>query len=173
MKLRTFFIALTLFALGVAVGFAAANRATADTFKGKSKQDAATALLEVARVQAGKGTWERLGVARMYYLGGMKAEGQKIIDEVMSRKPESSDIFRVARIYHLAGEWDRAKPLFEQYVKQNPKDDKALAEVGAYYNLHGERARAEELFEKSFKLESEVWSTINAAGSYLGLQPME
>ena len=40
------------------------------------------ALLAVAKQQAGKGSWERIGVGRVYYLGGMKAEGQAIFDEV-------------------------------------------------------------------------------------------
>ena len=66
---------------------------------------------------------------------------------------------------------DRAKELFDQYIAKHPKDDKGLSEVGAYYLLKGDRAKAEELFDKSFRLEEEVWSTVNAAGAYLGLPP--
>ena len=171
-KIRLVCLAALVFAVGVAVGFAA-KKVDSNAYRSKSKQDAAKALLAEARVQAGKGSWEKIGVGRVYYLGGMKAEGQAIFDEVTSRKPESSDLFRIARVYREAGEWPKAKALFDQYVKENPKDDKGLTEVGAYYMLNGDRAAAEELFGRSFRLESEVWSTVSAAGSYLGVPPQE
>ncbi|MEA2570300.1 MAG: hypothetical protein QOI24_2301 [Acidobacteriota bacterium] len=173
MKVRHVVIATLLFVLGVAIGYAGSRKVDASSYRSKSKQEAARALLEQARQQAGKGSWERIAVGRVYYLGGMKSEGQAIFDEVLSRKPESSDIFRVARVYREAGEWPKAKALFDQYVKDNPKDDKGLAEVGSYYMLNGDRAGAEELFDRSFKLEAEMWATVSAAGSYLGVAPQE
>jgi tetratricopeptide (TPR) repeat protein len=172
MKPRHVVIAMLVFAIGVVSGFAAKNIGPS-AYKTKSKKEAAMALLEHARGQAGKGSWERIAVGRVYYLGGMKKEGQEIFDEVLSRKPEWSDKFRIARVYAEAKEWSKAKPIFDDYVKANPKDDKGLAEIGAYYLLHGDRETAEELFERSFKLESELWSTVNAAASYLGVPPQQ
>lgn len=173
MKARHIIIATLLFVLGVTAGYAGARKVDASSYHSKSKQEAAKALLEQARQQAGKGSWERIAVGRVYYLGGMKSEGQAIFDEVLGRKPESSDVFRVARVYREAGEWPKAKALFDQYIKDNPKDDKGLAEVGAYYMMNGDRAAAEELFDRSFKLEAEMWATVSAAGSYLGVAPQE
>ena len=86
---------------------------------------------------------------------------------------EAVDYFRIARVYREAGEWPKAKEYFDRYVKQNPKDDKGLAEVGAYYLMNGDRETAEQLFERSFKLESEMWSTESAAAGYLGVDPQE
>ena len=172
MKARHVVIAMLVYALGVVSLFAAKNVAPS-AYKSKPKKEAAMALLEHARAQAGKGSWERIAVGRVYYLGGMKKEGQEIFDEVLSRKPEWSDKFRIARVYAEAREWSKAKPMFEDYVKANPKDDKGLAEVGAYYLLNGDRETAEDLFERSFKLESELWSTVNAAASYLGVPPQQ
>ena len=169
MRLRVALTGALLFVLGLAVGVAFAKRIDAAAYKNKSKKEAATALLEEAKRQAGKGSWERIAVGRVYYLGGMKKEGQEIFDSI--RKPESSDMFRMARVYYEAGEWDRAKKIFDDYLAKNGKDDKALAEVGAYYLLKGDRAKAEELFERSFRLEDELWSTVNAAGAYLGVPP--
>ena len=163
---------LSLFVLGVVAGYAAKS-ADSSMYRSKSKEDAARALLQVAKAQAGKGSWERIAVGRVYYLGGMKAEGQKIFDEVLTRKAESSDYFRVARVYREAGEWSKAKELFDRYAKENPKDDKGLAEIGAYYLLNGDREGAEALFDRSFKLESEMWATVSAAGAYLGVEPQE
>jgi tetratricopeptide (TPR) repeat protein len=171
MKLRLTLVALCVFVFGVAIGYAA--RTNPSIYRSKSKEEAGKALLQEARRQAGKGSWERIAVGRVYYLAGMKSEGQAIFDEVLSRKPESSDYFRVARVYREAGEWPKAKELFDKYLKLNPKDDKGLAEVGAYYLLNGDRAAAEDLFDRSFKLESEMWATVSAAAGYLGVEPQE
>jgi tetratricopeptide (TPR) repeat protein len=173
MKHRSTIIAMLLFVLGVTAGYAKGNKVDSSAFKGKSKQEAAKALLELAKVQAGKGSWERIAVGRVYYLGGMKAEGQAIFDDILSRKHDSSDTFRVARVYREAGEWPKAKAMFDEYAKQNPKDDKGLAEIGSYYLLNGDRAGAEEYFNRSFGMESELWNTVSAAGAYLGIAPQE
>ena len=172
MKLRLVGLAVAVFLCGVAIGYAA-KRVEPSVYRGKSKEDAGKALLKEARSQAGRGSWERIAVGRVYYLAGMKAEGQAIFDEVLGKKAESSDFFRVARVYREAGEWPKAKELFDKYLKQNPGDDKGLAEVGAYYLLSGDRETAEQLFERSFKLESEMWSTVSAAAGYLGVEPQE
>ena len=173
MRLRIVVTVILLFVLGLAVGVVLAKRIDTSAYKDKAKKEAARALLEEAKRQAGKGSWERIAVGRVYYLGGMKKEGQEIFDSILAKKPEQSDIFRIARVYFEAGEWPRAKEMFEEYVAKNPKDDKGLAEVGAYYLLKGERAKAEELFDKSFRQQDELWSTVNAAGAYLGIPPQQ
>ena len=162
---------VAVFAVGVAVGVMARSKTPEPAmFLGQSKQDAARTLLEIARGQAGKGSWERIAVGRAYYLGGMKKEGQEIFDSI--RKPEDSDLLRIGRVYYEAGEWDKAKQTFDRVIDKAPKDAPWLAEIGAYYNLKGERDHAEELFAKSFALEAaEVWNTTNIAGSYLGVEP--
>lgn len=172
MKFFSMAIAATLFVMGAPAGFAAQKIAPSQ-YRDKDQQDAARALLEVAKVQAGKGSWERIAVGRVYYLGGSKPEGQAIFDEVLANDPEGTDLFRIARIYRQAGEWERAKPLFERALRENPKDSQGMAELGSYYLLAGDRAAAEELFDRSFKREDELWSTVAAAGSYLGVPPQE
>lgn len=161
---------VSIFAAGVAH---AGKHVELPAYASMSKADAASALLKRALVEAGTGTWERIAVGRVYYLGGMKAEGQAIFDDVLSKKPDPSDMFRVARIYREAGEWPRAKALFDGALERNPKDTKGLAEVGGYYLLNGDRAGAEALFDRSFRIESEMWATVSAAGAYLGVPPEE
>ena len=151
----------------------AAKRVDAPAFQGMTQPEAGKALLQKALAEAGKGSWERIAVGRVYYLGGMKAEGQAIFDAILAQDPDPSDLFRVARVYREAGEWPRAKPLFDQALLLNPKDEKGLAEVGAYYLANGDRATAEALFDRSFKLQSEIWATVSAAGAYLGVPPQE
>ena len=163
-----------VFTLGIALGVYAAKSFDTTIYHGKPPKEAARALLDVARQQAGKGSWERIGVGRVYYLGGMKSEGQAIFDEVTSRKPAASDWWRIGRVYWEAGEWPKAREAFEKSLAMNPKDDKGLAELGAYYMIKGDRAKAEELFDRSFQRESgEVWNTAMVAGGYLGVRPQE
>ena len=164
--------AALVFVAGVGVGYGAKLRPGPALYQGKDGKAAAQALLEVARAQAGKGSWERIGVGRAFYLGGMKAEGEKIFADILAGEHEDGATYRIARVYQQAGEWEKARPLFEQYLARNPKEAKDLAEVGTYYFQQGARAKAEELFARSFAADGDdVWATLLVAGAYLGLKP--
>ncbi len=160
-----------LFAAGIGVGLAAQKLSPA-LYQGKSKTEAAKALIDAALVQAEDGSWERIAIGRIHYLSGQKAQGQAIFDAILSGKHADSDEFRIARVYREAGEWARAKPLFDRYVTKNPKDEKEIAEVGAWYLLAGDRDGAETLFAKSLAITPEFWATAAIAGAYLGVPPL-
>lgn len=172
MKSKSLLFIVFIFGL-VAGAFARGKAIDPATYRGKSKTDAAKALLELAKTQAGKGSWENLAVARTSYIGGMKSDGQAIIDAVTSsKKVEGSDWMRVGEIYYDANEWQKARDAFDQAMRMEPKNASFFAEAGAFYNLKGDRAKAEELFDKAFALQSdEVWRTVDIAGSYLGVSP--
>ena len=176
MNLRvTAALAACLFVAGFGVGHAAKWSLTPATYEGKAPNEAASALLEAALGQAGKnGSWERIGAGRVYYLGGYKAEGQKIFDTLLAGKHADSDVFRIARVYAEAGDWDKAKPLFDRFLADNPDDAKAFAEVGANYMLHGDRTTAERMFAQALEMEDgDPWMTEHMAGAYLGVKPQE
>src|SRR3546814_10896118 len=80
------------------------------------------------------------------YLGGFKAEGQAIFDEVLAGKHDDGDAYRIARVYREAGEREKARVIFERYLAANPDDSRALSEVRAYTLLDGDREVAERLF---------------------------
>ena len=165
---------VALFVLGAAVGLAAATvKVTSAAYSGKSKEDAAAALLQSAETLAASGSWERIFIGRTRYLGGDKAAGQAMFDRVLSSsKAEAGDYVRVGRAYWEAGEWDKAKPLFDKVITLEPKDADWLAEIGTYYNLKGDRAHAEELFTRSLAVDAaNVYNVTKMAGSYLGVQP--
>jgi len=166
-------IALVAFVLGAAAGVVWAKKVVESSlYVGQPAEEAAANLLELAMVQAGKGSWERLRVARVYYLGGDRDEGRAIIDQITGAKPEASDWMRIGRIYEQAGEWDAAKEAFEKVLAAKPDDEDWLAEIGAYSNLHGEREQAEEYFRRSFAEDpGNERNTSNMAGSYLGVRP--
>lgn len=177
MKARSVVALIFVFAIGIAVGaFARGSKALdPNAYRGKSKKEAAAALLQLAQQQAGKGSWENIAVGRAQYLGGMKSEGQAIFDRVTSgKKVEGGDWIRIGRVYWEAGDWSKAKDAFDKALAKEPKDAPWLAEVGAYYNLKGDRAKAEELFDRSFAASTgEVWQAANIAGSYVGVAPMQ
>jgi tetratricopeptide (TPR) repeat protein len=167
-------IALLLaFAAGVATTLAAKKTFDpAAYYAGKDPKAAAAALLETAEKLAGTGSWERIGVGRVHYLAGDKEKGQALFNLATSKKTEASDLYRIATVYALAKEWDKARPLFESAIAMNPSDDTSMIEAAAWFNLNGERAKAEEYFGKAFaKSPGELWHYINAAGSYLGQAP--
>ena len=176
MKVRiTAALAVILFVAGVGVGYGAKLRPTPATYQDKAPQEAGKALLELALAQAGKnGSWERIGAGRVYYLGGFKAEGQAVFDAVLAGKHEDSDVYRIARVYTEAGEWAKAKPLFDRFLDANPDDAKGFAEVGAHYLLHGDRATAERMFGRALEIEDgDPWMTEHMAAAYLGVKPQE
>ena len=168
-------IAALVFVAGIGVGYAAKQRPTPATWQGKDAKDAGKALLDLALVQAGKtGSWERIGAGRVYYLGGYKAEGQAIFDALLKGKHEDSDVYRIARVYAEAGEWAKARPLFDRFLVDNPDDAKGFAEVGAHYMLQGDRATAERMFATAIAIEDgDPWMTEHMAGAYLGVRPQE
>lgn len=141
--------------------------------QGKSPQEAAAVLLDGAMQFAGRGSWERIAVGRAWYLGGDKAKGQAIIDEVTnSRSVEGSDWFRVGRIYEEAGEWDKALAAFEKFLAKDPGDDSGILEYGALANVNKDRAKAEELIARAMKENPrEFWHWVGAGASYLGVRP--
>lgn len=96
-----------------------------------------------------------------------------MFDAVLGGKREDSDVYRIARVYAEAGEWDRAEPLFERFLANN-RDARVLAEVGAHYLLQGDRATAERMFDRAFELEGkDPWLTQYVAGAYLGVRLQE
>jgi len=164
---------LVSFVLGALVGVAFAKK-TFDTglYHDKSAEEAGANLLRQAEAFAENGSWENLAVARVYYLGGNKAEGQRLIDKVMGKKVEKSDWMRIGRIYHEAGEWDKAVDAFTKAIAKDPEDGHKVNEVGAYFLLRGDREQAERYFDQGFAAEpADVWTTVAAAAAYLGVSP--
>lgn len=161
-----------VFVFGVGTGMAAKKTLDAGTYAGMEKTAAGKALLTEALAQAGKGSWERIGVGRVYLLAGMKDEAKAIFDGVLA-DPDASDILRIARAYREAGDWQSAKPLFDRFVAENPKEKNDLAEIGAYRMLAGDRAGAEALYAQSFARGEAIWATLAAAAGYLGVVPQD
>ncbi|HVN75592.1 MAG TPA: tetratricopeptide repeat protein [Thermoanaerobaculaceae bacterium] len=174
MKRMHVLMAVGMFVLGVVAGVAGSSGSKVDKvmYAGQSPKDAALGLLTAALKQAGSGSWENIAVGRVYYLTGDKTQGQAIFDRVIAKKVKKDDWIRMGRVYLEAKEWDKAKDAFDKALALDPKDEGNLTEIGAWYNLHGDRAKAEEYFDRAFASKpDEIWYTVNAAGSYVGVKP--
>ncbi len=174
---QTLAVAIGCFVLG-AMTHAASGQSKKPTFspdlyQGKDPKTAATALLDGALQLAGNGSWERIAVGRAWYLGGDKAKGQQIFDEVTSgKKVEGSDWLRLGRVYAEAGEWDKAVAAFDRALALDRNDDAAMIEYGSLANINHDRAKAESLFARGLGGNTrEFWHWVNAGGSYLGVRP--
>jgi tetratricopeptide (TPR) repeat protein len=166
-------VALGSFVLGAALSYAA--KVAIDyqpLYHGKEPKEAAAALLGQAEKLAGEGSWERIGVGRVYYLSGEKAKGQALFDGVLGgKKVATSDLFRIATVYAIAKEPDKAGPLFERAIAMDPESEKNLMEAACWFNMFGKRERAEQLFDAAFALAPDnEWLYISAAASYVGVQ---
>lgn len=164
-----------VFVLGTIAGVAVAKKGilAADLFIGKPKAEAAWTLLGASKELAGKGSWENIGVGRVYYLGGRQKDGQEIFDRITSGKVAAGDWMRIGRVYVEAGEWEKAKAAFDKVLQLKPDDEDWLSEIGAYYNLKGDRQKAEEYFTRSFSRDSgNLYNSLRVAGSYVGVKPL-
>ncbi|MBV8341797.1 MAG: hypothetical protein JO173_05385 [Gammaproteobacteria bacterium] len=161
--------------IGAAIGTAAKEKGPGiELVRGKPPKEAGLAALAEAERLAGSGTWELLGVARVYYLSGDKARGQALIDRVLGGKAQGSDWQRVGEIYADAGEQQKAEEQFQKMLALDVKgkDDTGRAEVGTWYIRIGQRDKGEELLAQALaRNPDEVWHYVRAAEAYLGVPP--
>jgi tetratricopeptide (TPR) repeat protein len=160
-------------AFGLGVGLTAKEKPPGmDLIRGKPAKEAALAALQEAEKLAGSGSWELLGVARVYYLSGDKAKGQVLIDRILNAKPKGSDWQRAGEIYADAGEPLKAEEAFQKTLIAGPKDDTGMAEIGAWYIRTGQRAKGEELLSQALaRNPGELWHYVRAAEALLGVPP--
>jgi tetratricopeptide (TPR) repeat protein len=172
-KIAVAALAAACLSLGVGIGYAAKAKGPGMALvTGIPAKEAAMASLQEAERLAGKGSWELLGVARVYYLSGDKARGQALIDQVLNGESESGDWHRIGLIYAEAGENAKAESFFQKALAANPKDDTGQAEVGAWYIRNGQRDKGEELFAKAFSRNpDELWHYVRVAEAFLNLPP--
>jgi tetratricopeptide (TPR) repeat protein len=172
MRLSSLIVSSSVFLL---LGFGLGLRAKetpggVNLLRGKAPKDAGMAALSEAERLAGKGSWEQIGVGRVYYLSGDKQKGQALFDRVTNGKPEGSDWQRIGTVYAEAGEKDKAEACFQKALGMSPKDDTGQSEVGAWYVRTGQRDKGEELFAKALaRNPDDVWHYVRAAEAYLGV----
>jgi tetratricopeptide (TPR) repeat protein len=167
-------VAVGCLVLGTAIGYAAKETgAGVSVFKGKPAKEGAYAALAEAEKLSGTGSWELIGVGRVYYLSGDKAKGQALFDRVLNdKKAGGSDWQRIGEVYAEAGENAKADELFQKVIAADPKDDTGQAEIGAWYIRTGQREKGEELFTRALgKKPNENWHYVRAAEALLNVRP--
>ena len=160
------------FGLGGATVLLAGKAPAAPADFGGDKKAVAERLLVRAQQLAGNGSWERIAVGRVRYLAGDKQAGEALFDSVRTAKPEASDFVRIAQVYAIAGEWDKAKGMLEKAVALKPRHEGFLTEAGAWHMLNGDREGAEKLFQQAWGVDpNDFWDHVVAAAAYHGQQP--
>lgn len=170
------FALLILFILGITAGALAAKKgADKADWQGATPEEAMERLLIAAESLLDEDdTWQEIHLGRVLYTAGSKARAEAIFARHSSGKSDAGDLVRIARAYAHAGDWEKAKPLYDRVLEKSPKDEDWLAEAGAFYNLNGDRATAESLFERSFQEAPKNFGNIlAAAGSYVGVTPRQ
>ena len=153
--------------LGFSLGLAAKSKPMgAQAFLGKTSKEAGLAALAEAEQLPENGSWELIGIGRVYYLSGDKAKGQELFDRATSKKPKRSDWQRIGNVYAEAGENDKAEGCFQKAI--DPEDDTGQSEIGAWYLRTGQREKGEDLFKKALdRNPDDVWHYVRAAEAYL------
>jgi tetratricopeptide (TPR) repeat protein len=171
-KIATAALAAACLTVGMGIGYAAKVKGPGmSIMSGKPAKEAGLAALQEAERLAGSGSWELLGVARVYYLSGDKERGQAIINKVLP-DAGASDWQRIGVIYATAGENAKAEEYFQKALAVDPKDDTGQSEVGSWYVRTGQREKGEALMTKALtRHPDELWHYIRAAEAYLGVAP--
>lgn len=163
---HVFIFAAICLLFGFSLGLAAKSKPLgAQAFLGKAPKEAGLAALAEAE-RLDNGSWELIGIGRVYYLSGDKAKGQELFDRATSKKPERSDWQRIGNVYAEAGENDKAEGCFQKALDR--EDDTGQSQVGAWYVRTGQREKGEELFKKALdRNPDDVWHYVRAAEAYL------
>jgi len=170
-NIRLVGVACASLALGLCIGLSAKEKSPGiELLSGKPPKEAAAAALQHAETLAGKGSWELIAVARVYYLSGDHEKAQSLIDRALSHKPKATDFQRVGEIFAAAGDNAKAEEYFQRALAADPNDDTGQSEVGAWYIRNGRRADGEALLAKALaKNPDEVWHYVRASEAYLNI----
>ena len=172
-KARLVTVSFASVAAGLCIGlFAKEKLPGIEVIHGKPPKEAGLAALQEAEHVAGKGTWELIAIARVYYLTGDHAKAQELIERALSHKPKATDFQRVAELYSDAGDNAQAEAYFAKALAADPDDDTGQSEIGAWYIRHGQRDQGEVLVAKALdKNPSEAWHYIRASEALLAVPP--
>jgi tetratricopeptide (TPR) repeat protein len=172
-NIRVVGVACASLALGLCIGLSAKEKSPGiEMLRGKPPKEAAAAALQRAETLAGKGSWELIAIARVYYLSGDHEKAQSLIDRALSHKPKATDFQRVGEIFAAAGENAKAEDYFQRALAADPGDDTGQSEVGAWYIRTGRREQGEDLLAKALaKNPEEVWHYVRASEAYLSIPP--
>jgi tetratricopeptide (TPR) repeat protein len=172
-------VALALLAVAVPLAQAAKKKDAAPEpdpksyFAGKEPKAAAEALLARGSVAAGGGSYEQIEIARVSYLSGKKEEGRAVLERyAQPGTKEKGDLYRIAKVYCEAKEWETARPLFDRVLAIDPEWQKALRTAGACAYWAGDRALAEDYFARAIRAKADdTWTYSAIAAVNAGIPP--
>lgn len=142
------------------------TRTATTMYAAQPPHQAATALVEAAKTQTDGGSWELIGVGRVLYLGGRKAEGEALFKGLLERTRKTSDVYRIAQVYLEAKEWPKARPLLEKMLTMKEHDAGDVIRVARVYVQQRDWAKAKPLFERFLAMDDYDEKELAEIGAY-------
>jgi len=95
---------------------------------------------------------ENLGYSYIY--SGEFAKGEKILLDLMAKKPGNTDILRdIAQAYYDQKLYDKSLEFCQKLMELNNKDAKALYQAGMCFQKKGEKDRGQGMCDKAIELD--------------------
>lgn len=100
---------------------------------------------------------ENLGYAYIY--SGEFEKGEKLLLEVMSRKPGNKDMMRdIAEAYYNAKQYDKSLEFCQKLMELDAKDGKALYQAGMCFQKMGQKDKGQGMCDKAIELDPSLAS---------------
>jgi tetratricopeptide (TPR) repeat protein len=95
---------------------------------------------------------ENLGFAYMY--SGQFAEGEKLLNEIMARKPGDKEIIRdVALAFYDGKMYDKCLDYCQKLLEMDKNDGRALYQAGLCFQRKGQTERGQRMCDKAIELD--------------------
>ncbi|MBC8104630.1 MAG: tetratricopeptide repeat protein [Cytophagales bacterium] len=115
MNRKSVFVLCVVFTLGIAAGAFGKKGFDTSLYHSKDKREAARALLVVAKQQAGKGSWERIGVGRVYWEAGEWDKAKAAFEKSLAKNPnDDKGLAELGAYYLIKGDRAKAEELFDK-----------------------------------------------------------
>jgi tetratricopeptide (TPR) repeat protein len=101
--------------------------------------------------------FENLGYAYIY--NGDFANGERLLLNVLSKKPGNKDILRdIAEVYYKKKMYDKSLEYCQKLLELNKNDGKALWQAGLCFQKKGQKDRGQQMCDKAIELDPSLGS---------------
>ncbi|MBS1513126.1 MAG: tetratricopeptide repeat protein [Bacteroidetes bacterium] len=95
---------------------------------------------------------ENLGFSYLY--SGETNKGEKILQEVLAKKPNNKDLLRdMADAFYQMKQYDKSLDYLQKLMEMDPKDGQALYQAGQCFIKKGQKDRGQAMCDKAIELD--------------------
>lgn len=92
--------------------------------------------------------------------GPAMQEIQELSQRVQNNPNDAEAVLRLANLNFEINRWQRARELYEQYLKLKPESPDVLSDLGVTYREQGQYDQALELFHRAQSLDPNHWRSL-------------